>query len=555
MSFVDPNNHELRTTYAFLPVDGVGHLVVSLDSSEESVDSGLPDALVVVKQQSQQSLNRVIEERHESRSGGLEDLPEHFGRDLFLDGDLAVDIHESVEVLVVVLVLALVAILERNATRGGTRVERSNGLLDGSLVGLAFGVVELVGLALLAALDKRRDGLGQVRSELLLKDTSHGSEEHQSALLHPRTLGLKTVDGVLHQISQVRSEDLPANDLGECAKSVDGDSSQGGFLTLTLEEQERYNSLGGLQEVGLETFLGSKGSRTDGSSDSDLDADGSGIKQANKLLHQQSQVAGDVVTQDFEICLEGSSSRLLGVGILDKLEQSRDEMGVPVGTLFLQPLAHACKSDTTSLPHGRLGVGQTAVDQRPELGYMRSDELAASLDSDTESHQSGFSHSGVLRGHVSLQLRREDREDLLRRQSLGELVEGSESKLSGRESEGDVSQMQPRKRLRGRDIHLGRVVIVIVVMVLLTTDGQKTLDDNTSEAERLNLALFAVRSQHKDQFLSLQHHGRRLDSLLNGPTQTVESGVPDILLGIGLASDGQTDLDVLLEVLGDERSL
>jgi hypothetical protein len=92
-------------------------------------------------------------------------------------------------------------------------------------------------------------------------------------------------------------------------------------------------------------------------------------------------------------------------------------------------------------------------------------------------------------------------------------------------------------------------------MVLLATDRQKTFDDDASKAKRLDLALFAVRSARGDQSLPSQRDKRQLYSLLNGPTQTVEGSVPDVLLGIGLASDGQTNLDVLLEVLGDERSL
>lgn len=69
-------------------------------------------------------------------------------------------------------------------------------------------------------------------------------------------------------------------------------------------------------------------------------------------------------------------------------------------------------------------------------------------------------------------------------------------------------------------------------MVLLATDGQETLDNNTSKAKRLDLALFAAKSRGYNQSLTLKRDGRRLDSLLDGPTQTVEGGVPDVLLGI-----------------------
>jgi hypothetical protein len=58
---------------------------------------------------------------------------------------------------------------------------------------------------------------------------------------------------------------------------------------------------------------------------------------------------------------------------------------------------------------------------------VRSDVFAASLDSDTESHESRLSHSWVGRAHVDLQLGREDGEDLLRGKGLSESIETSES--------------------------------------------------------------------------------------------------------------------------------
>jgi hypothetical protein len=97
---------------------------------------------------------------------------------------------------------------------------------------------------------------------------------------------------------------------------------------------------------------------------------------------------------------------------------------------------------------------------------VRPNKLAAPLDGDTEGHQRRFSHGRVLRSHVSLQLSRQDGEDLLGRESLGELVERSEGQLR-------------------------RVVVVIIIVVLLATDGQQSLDDDTGESQRLDLALFA----------------------------------------------------------------
>jgi hypothetical protein len=43
--------------------------------------------------------------------------------------------------------------------------------------------------------------------------------------------------------------------------------------------------------------------------------------------------------------------------------------------------------------------------------------------------------------------------------------------------------------------------------------------------------------------------------LLNRPAQAVESSVPDVLLGVRLASNGETDLDVFLQVLRDQGGL
>ena len=98
-------------------------------------------------------------------------------------------------------------------------------------------------------------------------------------------------------------------------------------------------------------------------------------------------------------------------------------------TLFREPFTKTSKGDTSSPPDNDLGVVQTSLNSRPETVDMRSNVLATSLDSDTESHQGGLSHSRVGRAHVDLELRREDREDLLGRESLGQGVEASECEL------------------------------------------------------------------------------------------------------------------------------
>jgi len=60
---------------------------------------------------------------------------------------------------------------------------------------------------------------------------------------------------------------------------------------------------------------------------------------------------------------------------------------------------------------------------------MWSNVLATSFDSNTEGHESRFSHSGVGRAHVDLELGREDGEDLLRGKGLSEGIKASEREL------------------------------------------------------------------------------------------------------------------------------
>jgi len=100
------------------------------------------------------------------------------------------------------------------------------------------------------------------------------------------------------------------------------------------------------------------------------------------------------------------------------------------GTLFREPFTKTSKGDTSSPPDNDLGVVQTSLNSGPETVDMRSDVLATSLDSDTESHQGRLPHSWVGRAHVDLELRREDREDLLGRESLCQSVETSECELN-----------------------------------------------------------------------------------------------------------------------------
>ena len=106
---------------------------------------------------------------------------------------------------------------------------------------------------------------------------------------------------------------------------------------------------------------------------------------------------------------------------------------------------------------------------------MRSDVLATTLDRDTECHECGFTHSGVGRAHVDLELGREDREDLLGRESLGKGVKTSECELHLISGAG-----------AGRILlitYSGRRVLLGILWVLFTSDGQKTLDQRLGQLQ------------------------------------------------------------------------
>jgi hypothetical protein len=93
----------------------------------------------------------------------------------------------------------------------------------------------------------------------------------------------------------------------------------------------------------------------------------------------------------------------------------RNDGFVTGGTLFREPFTKTSQGDTSRPPNDDIGVVKTSLNSRPKTVDMRSDVLATTFDSDTESHEGRFSHSGVGRAHVDLELGREDGEDLLGR--------------------------------------------------------------------------------------------------------------------------------------------
>ena len=99
------------------------------------------------------------------------------------------------------------------------------------------------------------------------------------------------------------------------------------------------------------------------------------------------------------------------------------------GTLFREPFTKTSQGDTSRPPDNNIGVVETSLNSRPKTVHMRSDVLATTFNSNTESHEGRFSHSGVGRAHVDLELGGEDWEDLLGREGLGEGIEASECEL------------------------------------------------------------------------------------------------------------------------------
>jgi hypothetical protein len=80
----------------------------------------------------------------------------------------------------------------------------------------------------------------------------------------------------------------------------------------------------------------------------------------------------------------------------------RNDGLVTDGTLFREPFTKTTESDTSRPPDNDIGIIETSLNCRPETVDMRSNVLATSLHSDTESHESRLSHSRIGRAHVDL---------------------------------------------------------------------------------------------------------------------------------------------------------
>lgn len=412
-----------------LPFGSLGKLVHGLDVLEQGTDSRLPDTLVVVIEQVNENLDGLLNVGHESRLGSSKELSNGVGGDLFLDGDSAVHLGEHVVQSGKVSVVFLIVKKLASILAGTSGHTESLSKLSGVRVAL---LVKLFGnFTLLAACDKSRNTLGKVLSELASEDLGHDAEKDEGRFPETRVVHGKGLEGGLHEGLEVRTEDVSTNGVSDSTDSVGGDTSKVVLLVVLVELEERNESLDGLTEVRDELLFGGVGSRTDSTGDSDLDGDGTVLKEDKKSLHEEGEVVYDVVTEDFEVRVETSARVLLGGGVNDEVEEDGDDDGVSGSAFLSEPLAKTPKSDTSSLSDNDFTVLETALDHGPELVNVRSDVLAATLDGDTESHKSRLSHTSVTGRHVDLKLLGKNREDLLGRKNLGEVVEGSESESRG----------------------------------------------------------------------------------------------------------------------------
>jgi hypothetical protein len=407
------------------PVLRVGELVDGFDEGEEGTDGALSDTLVVVVQKLNENLNSLLDVRHEGLLGSLEQLSDSVGGDLLLDGDSAVDVGEHLLVKVEISLVLDVLLVVRTS---GRRARTSGKGLGGGLRGLSV-LDELVRvLALLARGNESRNDLRQVGRKLALEDLSHDTEEDEAGLSKTGVVHGESLEGGLHELVEVRVEDLGADGVRDRTDSVGSDTSEIELLVGSLQSKEGYQSLNGLVEVGLKLLLGGVGSRANGTGDGDLDGDLATFQEDKESLHEEGQVVDNVVTQNLEVRVETSASLPLGSIVNDEVEEDGNDRLVLGSALLGEPLAETAESDTGSSSNDNLGVLETSLDDRPELVDMGSDVVGATLDNNTEGHEGRLAHVGVARGHVDLELGGEDGEDLLRGQRLGEGVETSEGK-------------------------------------------------------------------------------------------------------------------------------
>ena len=145
-------------------------------------------------------------------------------------------------------------------------------------------------LSLLQALKERRNNVREVWSKVIVEDSGHNTEEQETALSQPSTAELKTIEGLLHHVTEVRSEHVLSKRLSEGTNGIHGDTSELLLLSFASEDEEVLEAVHGGLEIGKETVTGSVSSTADSTNDDGLDTKRSTIKKTNEALHDQGQV-------------------------------------------------------------------------------------------------------------------------------------------------------------------------------------------------------------------------------------------------------------------------
>lgn len=180
-------------------------------------------------------------------------------------------------------------------------------------------------LGLLARSDESLHDVGEVRSELILEDLGHSSEEDERAFAEAGVVEDETLEGELDERLEVGPEDVLTDSLSDRAEGVGGNAAEVGLLALVLEGEEGLHPRDRGLEVRNEALLGGVRGRADGASNGGANGDRGVLKEDEKALHEEGKVLGDVVTKDLEVGVKGGAGRLLGGGVRDVVEEDLKE--------------------------------------------------------------------------------------------------------------------------------------------------------------------------------------------------------------------------------------
>lgn len=284
---------------------------------------------------------------------------------------------------------------------------------------------------LLVVCDKSRNILGKVLSEFVSEDLGYDVEKDEGRFFEMRVVYGKGFEGGFYEGLEVWMEDVSINGVSDSIDSVGGDILKVVLFVVFVEFEERNELLDGLIEVRDEFFFGGVGSRIDSIGDSDFDGDGIVFKEDKKLFYEEGEVVYDVVIEDFEVRVEISVCVFLGGGVNDEVEEDGDDDGVLGSVFFSELFVKIFKSDISSFLDNDFIVLEIVFDYGLELVNVRLDVFVVIFDGDIESYKSWFLYMSVIGGYVDLKLLGKNREDLLGRKNLGEVVEGLESELRG----------------------------------------------------------------------------------------------------------------------------